>query len=33
MTHSIKAEYLWLDGAHPTQERRSKTRILRIENP
>ncbi|MBT6490545.1 MAG: glutamine synthetase [Deltaproteobacteria bacterium] len=32
MTQTIKAEYLWLDGAHPTQELRSKTRILRVEN-
>lgn len=32
MTSTIKAEYLWLDGAHPTQELRSKTRILRIED-
>ncbi|MGB0679209.1 MAG: glutamine synthetase beta-grasp domain-containing protein [Polyangiales bacterium] len=31
MTHIIKAEYLWLDGARPTQRLRSKTRLLPIE--
>jgi glutamine synthetase len=33
MARTIKAEYLWLDGALPTQALRSKTRILRIEDP
>jgi glutamine synthetase len=26
----IQAEYLWIDGAHPTKQVRSKTRILRM---
>ena len=26
----IQAEYLWIDGACPTQEIRSKTRIIRV---
>ena len=29
MKANIQAEYLWLDGAEPTQALRSKTRIIR----
>ncbi|MEE2960937.1 MAG: glutamine synthetase [Myxococcota bacterium] len=32
MKKTIKAEYLWLDGAAPTQELRSKTRVLRVQD-
>ncbi len=31
MKTNIQAEYIWLDGAEPTQSLRSKTRILRME--
>ena len=31
MKKTVKAEYLWLDGALPTQQLRSKTRILRVD--
>lgn len=29
----IKAEYIWLDGAEPTQTLRSKTRFIPVEDP
>ena len=32
MKVNLQAEYIWLDGAQPTQELRSKTRIIRRES-
>lgn len=33
MQHFLQAEYIWLDGVKPTQELRSKTKIIPTSNP